>query len=116
MIYFCKWATISDALIILAGMTAHDLRLFHLNPKMLFHKINSRKNGQVGIPFTAAWSARDAFPPVHHFSQCRLQFNVPSGIFIGCQQSRTDHYMVFRAMHMAEWLFHHLLYDLNRIL
>lgn len=61
MIYFRKWTAFSNTLIILCGIAAHYLRLFHFNPKIIFHKINSRKDGQVGIPFTTAGSANHPY-------------------------------------------------------
>ncbi len=63
MIYLSKWTAFTNTLIILCGMAAHYFRLFHLNPKMFFYKINSRKNGQIGIPFTTARSANRPYLP-----------------------------------------------------
>lgn len=61
MIYFRKWTAFSNTLVILCGIAAHYLWLFHLNPEVIFHKINCRKNGQEGIPFTTAGSANHPY-------------------------------------------------------
>ena len=79
------------------------------------HKHTGTDSGSAGSP-KATSPTGNTFPPVHHFGQCLPQINVTSGIFISRQQSRTDHYMMFRPMHMTEWLLHHPLYNLNRIL
>jgi len=45
---------LSDALIVLRGVAAHDLRLLHCNAEVLLHKIDRRENGQKRVPLAAA--------------------------------------------------------------
>ena len=47
-------AALSDALIVLRGVTAHDLRLLQCDAEMLLHKIDRRENGQKRVPLAAA--------------------------------------------------------------
>ena len=54
MISFRKWTALTDALIIMRREAAYDLRLFHLDIKMLFHKIDRSQNRQERIPLAAA--------------------------------------------------------------
>ena len=46
MIHLGKRAALSDALVVLRGVVAYDLRLFHLNAEMLPYKVNGRKDGE----------------------------------------------------------------------
>lgn len=57
MIHLGKRAALSDALVVLRGVMAYDLRLFHLNAEMLPYKVNGRKDGEEGIPLAAAWTS-----------------------------------------------------------
>ena len=57
MIHLGKRAALSDALVVLCGVMAYDLRLFHLNAEMLPYKVNGRKDGEEGIPLAAAWTS-----------------------------------------------------------
>lgn len=57
MIHLGKRAAPSDALVVLCGVMAYDLRLFHLNAEMLPYKVNGRKDGEEGIPLAAAWTS-----------------------------------------------------------
>ena len=57
MIHLGKRAALSDALVVLRGVVAYDLRLFHLNAEMLPYKVNGRKDGEEGIPLAAAWTS-----------------------------------------------------------
>ena len=54
MIYLRKRTAFSDALIVLRGVMAYDLRLFHLNAELLPYKVNGSKDGEEGISLTAA--------------------------------------------------------------
>lgn len=54
MVCFGEWTAFTDALIILCREVTHDFRFFHFNPKVIFHKIDSRKDGQEGVPLAAA--------------------------------------------------------------
>ena len=57
MIYLGKRTAFSDALIVLRGVMAYDLRLFHLNAEMLPYKVNGGKDGEEGISLVAAWTS-----------------------------------------------------------
>lgn len=57
MITLRKRTPFPDTLIILPGMSAHNFPLLHRNPKVFFYKLNRRKNGKIGIPFTAPGTA-----------------------------------------------------------
>ena len=54
MIHLRKWTAFSDALIVLRGVMAYDLRLFHLNTELLPYKVNGSKDGEEGISLAAA--------------------------------------------------------------
>ena len=57
MIHLGKRTAFADALIVLCGVMAYDLRLFHLNAEMLPYKVNGSKDGEEGIPLAAAWTS-----------------------------------------------------------
>ena len=57
MIHLGKRTALSDALVVLCGVMAYDLRLFHLNAEMLPYKVNGSKDGEEGIPLAAAWTS-----------------------------------------------------------
>ena len=57
MIHLGKRAAFADALIVLCGVMAYDLRFFHLNAEMLPYKVNGSKDGEEGIPLAAAWTS-----------------------------------------------------------
>lgn len=57
MIHFGKRAAFADALVVLRGVMAYDLRLFHLNAELLPYKVNGSKDGEEGIPLAAAWTS-----------------------------------------------------------
>ena len=48
--------THSDALVILAEMSAHDGRFVHVYTEIRFHEINGCQNGQIGISLAASWT------------------------------------------------------------
>ena len=48
--------THSDALVILAEMSAHYGRFVHVYTETRFHEINGCQNGQIGISLTASWT------------------------------------------------------------
>ena len=50
-------AFFADALVVPRREAAYGLCFFHFNAEMLFHKINSGKNGKIGVPFAAAGTA-----------------------------------------------------------
>ena len=54
MIHLGKRTAFSDALIVLRGVMAYDLRLFHLNVELLPYKVNGSKDGEEGISLAAA--------------------------------------------------------------
>ena len=54
MIPLRKRTAFTDALVVLRGVMAYDLRLFHLNAELLPYKVNGSKNGEEGIPLAAA--------------------------------------------------------------
>ena len=54
MIHLGKRTAFSDALIVLRGVIAYDLRLFHLDADLLPYKVNGSENGEEGISLTAA--------------------------------------------------------------
>lgn len=54
MIHLGKRAALSDALVVLRGVMAYNLRLFHLNAEMLPYKVNGSKDGEEGITLAAA--------------------------------------------------------------
>ena len=54
MIHFRKRTAFSDALIVLCGVMAYDLRLFHLNAELLPYKVNGSKDREEGISLAAA--------------------------------------------------------------
>ena len=57
MIHLRKRTAFSDALIILRGVMAYDLRLFHLNAELLPCKVDDNKDGEEGISLAAAWTS-----------------------------------------------------------
>ena len=57
MIHLGKRTALSDALVVLCGVMAYDLRLFHLNAEMRPYKVNGSKDGEEGIPLAAAWTS-----------------------------------------------------------
>ena len=57
MIHLRKRAAFSDALIVLRGVMAYNLRLFHLNAELLPYKVNGGKDGEEGISLAAAWTS-----------------------------------------------------------
>ena len=57
MIHLRKRTAFSDALVVLHGVMAYDLRLFHLDAEMLPYKVNGSKDGEEGIPLAAAWTS-----------------------------------------------------------
>ena len=48
--------THTDALVVLAEMSAHYRRFVHGYTKIRFHEINGRQNGQIGIALAASWA------------------------------------------------------------
>ena len=70
--------------------------------------------GSAGAP-KAAGTSGDAFPPAHHFGQGARQIDVAAGIPVRRQQSRSDHDMMLRAMHMTEGHSHHLFNNRYRV-
>ena len=48
--------THSDALVILAEMSAYYGRFVHGYTEIRFHEINGCLNGQIGISLTASWT------------------------------------------------------------
>ena len=48
--------THSDALVILAEMSAHDGRFVHVYTEIRFHEIYGCQNGQIGISLAASWT------------------------------------------------------------
>ena len=54
MIHLGKWTAFTDALVVLRGVMAYDLRLFHLNAELLPYKVNGSKDGEKGISLAAA--------------------------------------------------------------
>jgi hypothetical protein len=52
---------------------------------------------------------------MHHLNNGGFQVNVSPGILVSGQKSRTHHNMMLRPMHMAKWLFHHLVDYFDRI-
>ena len=63
MVCRAEGAALSDALIVLRGVTAHDLRLLQCDAEMLLHKIDRRENGQKRVPLAAARAADLTDPP-----------------------------------------------------
>ena len=57
MIHLRKRTAFSDALIILRGVMAYDLRLFHLNAELLPCKVDGNKDGEEEISLAAAWTS-----------------------------------------------------------
>ena len=57
MIHLGKRTAFADALVVLRGVMAYDLRLFHLNAEMLPYKVNGSKDGEEGISLAAAWTS-----------------------------------------------------------
>ena len=47
--------THSDALVVLAEMSAHYGRFVHGHTEIRFHEINGRQDGQIGIALAASW-------------------------------------------------------------
>ena len=54
MIHLGKRTAFTDALVVLRGVMAYDLRLFHLNAEPLPYKVNGSKNGEERISLAAA--------------------------------------------------------------
>ena len=54
MFYLRKRTAFSDALIVLRGIMAYDLRLFHLNAELLPYKVNGSKDREERISLAAA--------------------------------------------------------------
>ena len=54
MIHLGKRAAFADALVVLCGVMAYDLRLFHLDAELLPYKVNGSKDGKEGISLAAA--------------------------------------------------------------
>ena len=54
MIHLRKWTAFTDALVVLRGVMAYDLRLFHLNAELLPYKVNGSKVGDKGISLAEA--------------------------------------------------------------
>ena len=54
MIHLGKWTAFTDALVVLRGVMAYDLRLFHLNAELLPYTVNGSKDGEKGISIAAA--------------------------------------------------------------
>ena len=54
MIHLRKRTAFSDALVVLHGVMAYDLRLFHLDAEMLPYKVNGSKDGEERIPLAVA--------------------------------------------------------------
>ena len=48
--------TYSDALVVLAKMSAHYGRFVHENTEIHFHEINGCQNGQIGIALATSWT------------------------------------------------------------
>ena len=48
--------THSDALVVLAEMSAHNGRFVHGYTEILFHEINGCLNGQIGIALATSWA------------------------------------------------------------
>ena len=48
--------TYSDALVILAEMSAHNERCVHVYTKIRFHKIDGCQDGQIGIALATSWT------------------------------------------------------------
>ena len=48
--------TYSDALVILAEMSAHNERCVHVYTKIRFHKIDGCQDGQIGIALATSWA------------------------------------------------------------
>ena len=46
MVRFGKWTAITDALVVFRREAANDFWFFHLDAKVILHKIDSRKDGQ----------------------------------------------------------------------
>ena len=57
MVRRAEGAALSDALIVLRGVAAHDLRLLQRDAEVLLHKIDCRENGQKRVPLAAARAA-----------------------------------------------------------
>ena len=48
--------THSDALVVLAEMSAHNGRYIHGYTEILFHEIDGSQDGQIGIALAASWT------------------------------------------------------------
>ena len=48
--------TYSDALVILAEMSAHDGRFVHVYSEIRFHERDGCQDGQIGIALAASWT------------------------------------------------------------
>ena len=57
MVCRAEGTALSDALIVLRGVAAHDLRLLQRDAEVLLHKIDRRENGQKRVPLAAARAA-----------------------------------------------------------
>ena len=70
---FRKRTAFSDALIVLRGIAAYNVTLFHLDPEVLFHIVNSGENRKEGIALAAARAADLPYfaerPGRHHVGQ-----------------------------------------------
>ena len=49
--------THTDALVVLAEMSAHDGRFVHVYTEIRFYEINGCQNGQIGISLAASWTS-----------------------------------------------------------
>ena len=51
---FVEWATFADALVVLIGIIADDIRLFHFHTELLFGEVDGREDRQIGVALAAA--------------------------------------------------------------
>ena len=81
------------------------------------HK-DARANRRAAGTHIAAEAAGHLTAALHHLDQPRghVDFGrVGQAVVVGCQQRGTHQHVVFGAVHVAEWLRHHLLEDFNRV-
>ena len=48
--------THTDALVVLAEMSAHDGRFLHVYTEVRFHEIDGSLDGEIGVALAASWA------------------------------------------------------------
>ena len=51
---FEKWASFADTLVILVGIIADDIWLFHFHTELLLGEVDGREDGEIGVALAAA--------------------------------------------------------------